>query len=305
MDGALGKGQAAAQAEDQDAVECLARRVGVQRAHGAVLARVHRLQHRHDLGPPDLADQDALRIVPERVRDQVMQRDGADAFGVRLPGLERDHVRVAGHVMQEQLVLGLQGGHPLTGRNLAGQAAQQGRLAGVHAAGDDDVVPAPDRRGQERGGGRVHGAELDELRQGDVEIAVPAQRHARPRRYRHGGGHPRAAGERHVHQRRAGREVPRGLAAAGRPVADHVDQRLVARGDWRRHHPLPGGVGHPHLIAAVDVDVLHGRVPQVAGQRPEAVPLVVDSLRQRLPVGRRRHRRAGWGERGSRSTGVR
>ena len=71
-----------------------------------------------------------------------------------------------------------------------------------------------------------------------------------------------------------------------------MDQGLVAGGDGRPGHPLAGRVGDPDLIAAVDVDVLDLRVAQVAGQRAEAVALVVDGLGQGLAVARRRHQAA-------------
>ena len=61
---------------------------------------------------------------------------------------------------------------------------------------------------------------------------------------------------------------------------------LVAGRDRRAGHPLAGRVGDPHLVAAVDVDVLDARVAQVGGQRAEPVALVVDGLAQRLALGR-------------------
>ena len=111
--------------------------------------------------------------------------------------------------------------------------------------------------------------------QRDVDLTVPPQRRARPRRHRHRCRQPRAAGERDVHQRSRGGEVARGLPAAGRPGPDHRDQRVVARRDRRSGYPLAAGVSDPDLIAAVDVDVLHLRIAQVGRHRAELVALVV------------------------------
>ena len=63
-------------------------------------------------------------------------------------------------LVQVKLVLRFQRGDPFTRRNLAGQRAQQRCLAGVDAAGDDDVAAAPHRRCKERCHRGVDRAEL-------------------------------------------------------------------------------------------------------------------------------------------------
>jgi len=60
----------------------------MQRAHRPFLAGVHGLEHRHDLVAPHFADEDATWVMPQGVRDQVMQADAAGALRVRLTRLE-------------------------------------------------------------------------------------------------------------------------------------------------------------------------------------------------------------------------
>ena len=195
---------------------------------------------------------------------------------------------------RQQLVLRLEGGDPLLGRDLAGQRPQQGGLPRVDASGDDDVAATAHGCGQERRERGVNAAQLHEPAQADVREPVAPQRHAGPRGHRHGRGHPGAAGQGDVHQRRGSREVPGRLTAAGGPVPDHRDQRLVAGRDRRPGHPLAGRVRDPDLVAPVDVDVLHLRVAQVGRERPHAVPLVVYSAGQLIELpARRRRQQAG------------
>jgi hypothetical protein len=56
--------------------------------------------------------------------------------------------------------------------------------------------------------------------------------------------------------------------------------------------PRTGRVRDPHLVTAVDIDVLDVRVPQVPRQRTEPVALIVDRLGQGVPVRRGRNERA-------------
>ena len=51
--------------------ERVARRVRVERAQRAVVARVHRLEHVQRLGAADLADDDPVRPHAERVADEL------------------------------------------------------------------------------------------------------------------------------------------------------------------------------------------------------------------------------------------
>jgi hypothetical protein len=71
-----------------------ARRVGVQRAHRAVVAGVHRLQQVERLGSADFADDDPFRTHTQAVLDEIAHRDPALAFKVRRAGFEAHDVRL-------------------------------------------------------------------------------------------------------------------------------------------------------------------------------------------------------------------
>jgi hypothetical protein len=72
----------------------LARAVGVQRAHRAVVAGVHGLQQVEGLRSAHLADDDPLGTHAQAVLDQVAHGDLALALEVRRPGLEAHDVRL-------------------------------------------------------------------------------------------------------------------------------------------------------------------------------------------------------------------
>ena len=72
----------------------LARGVGVQRAHRAVVAGVHGLEEVEGLRAADFADDDAFGTHPQAVLDQVAHGDLALALKVRGAGLQTDHVRL-------------------------------------------------------------------------------------------------------------------------------------------------------------------------------------------------------------------
>ena len=71
-----------------------ARAVGVQRAHRAVVAGVHRLQQVESFRAADLADDDPLGTHTQAVLDEIAHGDLAFAFEVGRPRLETHHVRL-------------------------------------------------------------------------------------------------------------------------------------------------------------------------------------------------------------------
>ena len=71
-----------------DARQSIARRVGVDRRHRAIVARVHRLQHVERFAGANLADDDAVGPHAQGILDQVALRDLALALDIRRPGLE-------------------------------------------------------------------------------------------------------------------------------------------------------------------------------------------------------------------------
>ena len=142
-----------------DAGQAFARAVGVDRAHRAVVAGVHRLQQVEDLRSAHLADDDALGPHAQAVLDEVAHGDLALAFDVGRAGFETHHMRL----LQLQLGRILAGDDALVEVDVAGQAVEQRRLAGAGAAGDDDVAADAADDLQDLGAFRRDGAELDEL----------------------------------------------------------------------------------------------------------------------------------------------
>ena len=134
----------------------LARVVGVQRAHRAVVAGVHRLQHVERLGAAHLAADDPVRPHAQRVLDQVAHRDLAGALEVGRAGLEADHVRL----LQLQLGRVLDRDHALGRVDQMRHRVQHRRLARAGAARDHDVEAA--------GGG-----DLEHLAQVLGHVALP------------------------------------------------------------------------------------------------------------------------------------
>ena len=129
-DGARGQRIAAHGDHRFDTRERLARAVGVQRAHRAVVAGVHRLQQVERLGSAHLADDDALRPHAQTVANQVAHRDRALALDVRRPRFQPHHMRLL------ELKLGrvLAGDDALVVVDELRQAVEQRRLARARAA---------------------------------------------------------------------------------------------------------------------------------------------------------------------------
>ena len=119
---------------------------------------------------PDLTDDHPARPHPERLLHQPTEPDLAVPLQIWLPGLHGDHV---GQVRPELEDL-LAGDHPLPGRDGIDQGVQQGGLARLRTAGDDDVESGGDGRLQEQRGVRGDGAQRDQILQrvrGDDELA--------------------------------------------------------------------------------------------------------------------------------------
>ena len=68
------------------------RGVRVRRRERPVVSRVHRLEHVEGLTAADLTDDDPIRSHPERVANQISDRDLAATLDGRRSGLKTDHV---------------------------------------------------------------------------------------------------------------------------------------------------------------------------------------------------------------------
>jgi hypothetical protein len=185
--------QSARAGQDQHPSEHLVGRVGVHGADRAGPTGVHRLQHRHQLVPAHLADHDAAGVEAQGVLDELVQGDRAEAFGVALAGLQREHVAVpVGLGVEEEFVLLLHGGDPLVGVDLGGQGTGEGGLAVAHSARDHDVLVGTYGGGQKRPAALVEGAGRHQVVQVGVEHAVPTDRQAGARCDTHDRGDARA-----------------------------------------------------------------------------------------------------------------
>ncbi|MFF7249763.1 hypothetical protein ACFZBU_38360 [Embleya sp. NPDC008237] len=119
---------------------------------------------------------------PTIIRESVIRRAGGNhvadgdlaggtavvaAFAVALAGLERDHLFEMAEFVQEQLILALQGAHPLARGDLTGRRAQEGGLADTLGAADDHVLLGANQRAQEPRQDGFEGAPRDQIVEGD------------------------------------------------------------------------------------------------------------------------------------------
>src|SRR4051794_25337014 len=117
-DGARGQREAAHGDHGLDARQAFARAVGVQRAHRAVVARVHGLQEVEGLRSARLAHDDALGPHAQAVAHEVAHGDLALAFEVRRAGFETHHMGL----LELKLRRVLAGDDALVGLDVAGEA---------------------------------------------------------------------------------------------------------------------------------------------------------------------------------------
>ena len=121
--------------------------VGVDGAAAALVTGVHRGQQVGDLGAAHLADHEPVRPHPQRLPDEVGQRDGAGELGVGRAALHPDHVRVRGR----ELAGVLDDDDPLVRRDQREQGREQRRLAAAGAAADQEGEPGSTIRAEQLG----------------------------------------------------------------------------------------------------------------------------------------------------------
>ncbi len=257
----------------------LARAVGVERAHRAVVAGVHGLEQIERLRSAHLADDDALGPHAQAVLDQVAHGDLALALDIGRAGLETDHVGLL------QLKLGgvLGGDDALVRLDVARQAVEQRRLAGAGAAGDQHVAA---RAGDDlEDGGAIGGdrAVLDELIEGELVLLELADGQGRPvdGERRSDDVDAAAVGEARVADRRGFVDAPADLADDA--LADVHQLRVVAETDrGLLHLAVDFDVGPE---GAVDHDVGDVVAGEQRLERAEAENVVADVLEQVFLLG--------------------
>ncbi len=266
-----------------DAADGLARAVGVQRAHRAVVARIHRLQQVECLGAAHLADDDALRPHAQAVLDQVAHGDRALALKVRRTGFKTHGVRL----LQLQLGCVLTGDDALVVVDVARKAVEQRGLAGAGAARNEGVDPASSDHLQDLATLRGDRAEPDQLLQRELVLLELAdcQCGAIDGERRHDHVDAGAIGEAGIADRGGFVDAPADLADDA--LADVEQLLIVAETD--------AGL----LDLAFDLDVgragaIHHDVGDVVAreqrlERPIAEHVVADVVEQLLLLGDRHH----------------
>ena len=244
-------------------------------------AAVERDQQVEALLLAHLTDDEPVGPHPQGFLDQPAQGDLAGALQVRLPGLH-------GHrVGQRQLKFEdlLDRDDPFGCRDGRAQSVEQSGLAGLGAAGDQDVQPGGHRGLQESGGLLGQGAQPDEFgqsRHGDDELAdVDGQMPPGDARDHH--MQSRAIGKLGVHERLAQVQP-----AAGQPQHpfDQVGNLLGGQDDRGQLRASTPGDEDP--AGLVDPDLLDLPVVEELLQLAEASDLV-EHRAGRLPwIGQRR-----------------
>ena len=114
------------------------------------MAGRERPEQRHRFRAAALADDDPVGVHPQRVGDEVFERDRRQPVDAAGAGFVADAVRQ--HARQLQLGGGFADDDALLRVDFFAERVQQRGLAAGDAAGDDDVLAGPDAGGEELGG---------------------------------------------------------------------------------------------------------------------------------------------------------
>src|SRR6185437_1435630 len=209
-----------------------ARTVGVERAHRAVVAGVHRLQKVEGLGSAHFAHDDAFGTHTQTVSYQIAHRDLALSFEVGRTGFETHDVRL----LQLQFGGVFAGDDAFFGVDVSGQAVQQCRLARTCTAGDQDVATRSPDDAEHARARRIDRAEAHEVLECELVLLEltngerwPVER--KRRRYHVDAGTIEQA---RVAYRRTFVDAAADLAHDA--LADVHQLRIVAEADWRELH---------------------------------------------------------------------
>ena len=256
----------------------------MQRAHRAVVARVHRLQQIERLRSAHFAHDDPFGPHTQAVLDQIAHRDLSGAFEIGRTRFQPHDVRL----LQLQFRRVFAGDDPLVGFDVVGQAIEQRRLARARAAGDDDVAAHAADDLEDFGAGRRNRAETRELIERQLVLLEFAdrQRGAVDRQRRGDDVDARAVDQARVADRRGFVDASADLTDDA--LADVHQLRGVAKAD----------VGQLDLAAdfdeaarrAIDHDVGDVVARQQRLERPEAEHVVADVVEQVFLLGDRQAR---------------
>ncbi len=163
-----------------EAVQRVARAVGVDGRQAAVVAGVHGLEHVERFFAADLAEDDAVGTHTQGVDHEIALADVALALDVRRPRLEPHDVPLP----QQQFGRVFDRHDALVVGDEARQHVQQRRLAGAGAARDDDVETACDGGVQEVEHRLAERLALDQVLRAEACRCETAGSRARARRAR-------------------------------------------------------------------------------------------------------------------------
>ena len=242
--------------------ECLARRVRVD-GGGPWNAGVQRQEEVQRLGVAHLAHDEAVGPHAQRLLDEPAQRHLAGAFEARLPPLERDEVRSVDGELEGLL----DGDDPVIRRAGGDERAQQGGLAGMRRAGDQDAasrahrVPQQSRGGRRQRSGGHETVEVAERRQELADVHGPVA----------AGDvgdddvQSAAVGKRCVDERLA--QVDAATGGMQHPLHQIAHLRV---GEGERHALGDAAAGDEDPIGGVQPHLLDRRIVEVGLQRSEA-----------------------------------
>ena len=180
-----------------DAGERLARAVGVQRAHRAVMAGIHRLQQVERLRCSPTMMRSGRMRRQLRTRSRIVIWPSPSRFGGRVSGRTVCGCCGCNSAASSQVMM-------RSSSSIAGEAVEQRGLARAGAAGDDGVDPATADHLEDLGAGRGDRAEVDELLERELVLLELAdgERRAVDGERRHDDVDARPVGQPRVADRR-------------------------------------------------------------------------------------------------------
>ena len=262
-----------------DAVQSVARGVGVNGGERALMAGVHGLKHVKGLLAAHLAYHDAVGAHTEAVDDELAHADRALAFDVGRAGFEADDV----------LLLELQFGRVFDGddalgvRDVSGKNVEKRGFAGAGTAGNEQIQAALHHGGEQFEHGFGQGFIFEHVARGDgiAAEAADGEAGAVKRERRDNGVDAGAILQAGVHH---GRRFIDAAADAGDDAVDDLHQVLVVFEREPRDFKLAAALD-VDAVETVDENIGDGRILEQGLERAEAEDFVENFARQALAFG--------------------